>query len=248
MDESPSPWRALEAPTSRPGSAEAPPTASGHRLFAAAGFLLAGVLAVFAFAMASSAPTGNLVVNDALAATHAPVVGSGSPASPTGAAQAEVVIEVVGAVERPGVYRLGMGARVGDAVIAAGGYGPRVDADRASRELNLAQPLVDGIQIRVPSRDDPSLPPVAASVAPAGAGTGAGGGTGGSDLGSGGPIDLNTATSAELEELPGIGPVTAAKIIAAREEQPFTNVTELESRDVLGPATYEKVRELVTVR
>jgi competence protein ComEA len=135
------------------------------------------------------------------------------------------------------------GSRVGDLIGAAGGYGPRVDTARAEQELNLAATLRDGDQVRVPSRDDSTAGATGRPTGAAG-GDGSTGGTGS----AGGTVDINTATQAQLEELPGIGPATAQKIIAAREEAPFAAVEELRTRGVLGEKTFEKLRELVTVR
>ena len=113
------------------------------------------------------------------------------------------------------------GSRVGDLVAAAGGYGPRVDTARAERELNLAATLTTAIRCgfrRATTRPRESRP----AGASAGPGETAGPGTA--------PVDVNRATQAELEALPGIGPATALKIIAAREEAPFAAVEELRTR------------------
>ena len=131
------------------------------------------------------------------------------------------------------MYRLDRGSRVGDVLRAAGGYGPRVDTARLEAELNLAAELTDGAHIRIPSRDDPAG--AAASHGPSDSPSG------------GGLVDLNRATQAELEALPGIGPATATKIITAREEARFSSVDELRSRGILGEKTFAKLRDMLTV-
>ena len=145
----------------------------------------------------------------------------------------------------PGVFRLPAGSRIGDLVGAAGGYGPRVDADRAARELNLAAPLYG-------RRPHPR--PVAGRCQRPTAAPGGGGGSGsagGSGAAGGpkaaGPIDLNRATAEQLDTLPGIGPATAAKILASRDEQPFASVDDLRTRKLVGDKTFEKLKDLVTV-
>lgn len=179
------------------------------------------------------------------AASRVEASGSGGTAAGAGAGTAGdgLVVEVAGAVARPGLVHLPAGARVADAIAAAGGFGPRVDAARTTTTLNLAARLTDGDRVVVPSRDDP--------VAGPSAGGGSDGGSGGASGGSGGtgaPLDLNRATPAELDGLPGIGPVTAAKIVAAREERPFRSVDELRERKLVGPSTFAKLRDLVVVR
>jgi competence protein ComEA len=226
MDQSASPWRALEDGAARTQEPSAPP--ADRRVVALLGLAVAGALAVAAFVVAASGGGGGVAVGGTTL--------SDADAGPGGSeiAASIVVVEVVGAVERPGVYRLPAGSRVGDAVAAAGGYGPRVDAARASQELNLAALLADGDQLRVPSRDDPTSGPGAPS--------------GPDEPVAGALVDVNHATAAELDTLPGIGPATAAKIIAAREERPFAAVDDLRARKVVGAATFDKIRELVTVR
>jgi competence protein ComEA len=144
----------------------------------------------------------------------------------------DVVVDVQGAVIDPGVHTLPATSRVADAIAAAGGYAPGVDIAAASRQINLAARLEDGAQIRVPALGEaPSLDRPTADAGQAG----------GSGL-----IDLNSATVEQLDTLPGVGPVTAAKIIDARSQSPFAAVDELLARGVVGPATFENIRDLVT--
>ncbi|HET7728061.1 MAG TPA: ComEA family DNA-binding protein [Candidatus Limnocylindrales bacterium] len=229
------PWRVLESPDQHAPGARPPESASPRLPWQALGALAAAaVLAVLAFLVAATGPSDSIAF-EAEPSGSGPNVAGTAETGGTTAPVRRVLVEVSGAVVSPGVYELPADARVGDAISAAGGLGPRVDAARADRELNLAAPVSDGVEIHVASRDDPAEPAaLPASSAPPGSTTGS-------------LVDVNRATSAELEALPGIGPATAAKILAAREEQPFKTVDELRSRKVLGAATFEKVRDLVTV-
>jgi competence protein ComEA len=146
----------------------------------------------------------------------------------TGLPAARVVVDVVGAVRRPGLYRLEHGSRIADAVARAGGATRKADLS----QVNLAAPLADGEQVVVPRR----------GVAVAGAG--AGGGAGGAA--STGPVHLSTATLDQLDSLPGIGPVTAQKILDYRAKHgAFTSVDELDAVPGIGPSRMDQLRDLV---
>jgi competence protein ComEA len=161
------------------------------------------------------------------ASSEATVPGPTTSASPTPV----ILVDVAGWVRRPGVYEFVEGARVIDAIDAAGGARP--GAVLAS--LNLAAPLVDGTQVLVPKESQ--------SPPPAGTGTGTETGSGGT-----GVVNVNTATNAELETLPGIGEVIAQAIVDHRiENGPFTSVDQLVDVTGIGDATLENIRELVTV-
>lgn len=174
----------------------------------------------------AQAAVGATTVPDGSMAPIGPVV-----TSPTTAAAA-VFVHVAGAVATSGVYELPSGARVVDALAAAGGPTAEADVDA----LNLAAPVLDGDRIVVPvPGDDPA----------AGGHVHAPG-----DVSSGaptGPVDLNSATAAELETLPGVGPATAAAIVDERDSGgPFAAVDDLERVRGIGPAKLEALRDLVT--
>jgi len=136
------------------------------------------------------------------------------------AAAPKLVVHVAGAVRRPGLYRLAEGKRVADAVARAGGA--TAPADTAA--INLAAPLADGMQVLVPSR-------VAGAAGKAAAGR----------------VSLSSASASDLDALPGIGPVTAQKIVDYRAARGgFRSVDDLDAIPGIGPAKIDQLRDLVS--
>jgi competence protein ComEA len=164
-----------------------------------------------------------------------------SSSVPTGkavgsAAPTLLVIHVAGAVASPGVYELDASARVIDAVTAAGGPGADADLDG----LNLAASLVDGERVYVPhiGEVDPAAVPSGGAAMPGGP----------SDASPAGPVNVNTATAAELESLPGVGPATATAIVDERTRNgPFASVDDLERVPGIGPAKLAALRAQASV-
>jgi competence protein ComEA len=155
-----------------------------------------------------------------------------APAKPEAAAKL-LVIDVAGAVRRPGLYRLHSGSRIDDAIAAAGGATGKAQLDT----VNLAAPVADGEQIVVPGRG--------ATAGGAAAGAGAAGAPAGGSSPSA-PVDLNSATLEQLEGLPGIGPVTAQKILDYRQQHgAFHSVEELQGVPGIGPAHMAQLKGLV---
>ena len=142
-----------------------------------------------------------------------------------GSEAAALVVHVVGAVHSPGLFRVKDGSRVADAVARAGGPTRRADLSA----VNLAAPLADGQQVIVPRRGPPGSTATATGGAP------------------GAKVSLAIATVDQLDELPGIGPVTAQKIVDWRSSHgPFQSVDDLDDVPGIGPARIEQLRDLVT--
>jgi len=148
--------------------------------------------------------------------------GGGKEASfSVGGSGGDLVVHVAGAVRRPGVYTMPMGSRVDDAVSRAGGAAPKAELEA----INLAARLADGQQVVVPERV-----PGGGAVTPVGEG-------------EEGPISLGTATVEQLEEIEGIGPVTAGDIVEFRDEHGgLSSIDELDQVPGIGPATMESLR------
>ena len=145
-----------------------------------------------------------------------------------------IAVHVLGAVARPGLYLLPDRARVQDAINAAGGVLAEADVNT----LNLAARLEDGQRLAIPYAvgQEPALLPNQEATPAA------------TDLAAGDLININTATLDQLDSLPGIGPTTAEKIIAYREENgPFSQIEDLMDVAGIGPAAFEEIRGLITV-
>ena len=141
-------------------------------------------------------------------------------AAPARAAARRIVVDVAGAVRRPGLYRLAPGTRIADAVAIAGGATRKADVAL----VNLAAPLADGEQVLVPVRGGAST----ATASPTA------------------PLDLNSASAEQLDALPGIGPATAAKIVAFRQEHgPFQSVADLDAVPGIGATRIAQLKGLV---
>lgn len=182
------------------------------------------------WARATPQPTGAAAADGATAAPGQTLPRAAPDTSAPGGPSDEVAVHVAGRVRRPGLVRLPAGSRVHDAIRAAGGVTSGADLDA----INLARRLTDGEQIRVPAPGDPAVPPDPAAAP-------------GGPAAPSAPLDLNTATLEQLDALPGVGEVTANRIIAYRSAHPFTAVDELLEVPGIGQRRFEQLKDLVTV-
>ena len=226
------PEPSASTPEQPPGEPTVTPQGPWRRLGAAVtprhaavvGLLLVAAVVVTIFALGRSAATEVQLTPEAVAET--PAAATPSPSVPT-----LLRVHVGGAVAEPGVVQVPAGSIVQDAIAAAGGL--IAEADPAS--LNLAAPVSDGMQILIGTVDEPLGEIETDQAADSGGGPS-----------TDGVVNLNTATQAELEELPGVGPVMAGAILAWREENGnFGSVEELQEISGIGPKTYEKLAPLV---
>jgi competence protein ComEA len=154
-----------------------------------------------------------------------PIVEAAEPSATPTPPPAFVVVDVVGAVARPGVVRLPAGSRVLDALLAAGGMTGEADLFA----LNKAALLRDGMRIYVPRPGE--QPPAGSLGSPAET-----------------KVDINRASETELVALPGIGPSIASKIVRSREGKPFARIEELQTRGLVTARVFADIRDLVTTR
>ena len=212
-----------------------------RRTIPAFAVLIAGGLAGAALVWFLAVPRGEAVQPVAVTAPQTQLATPSASAAAPGSAgavaaagtQGVVVIDVQGAVRRPGVVELDAGSRVVDALAAAGG----VTRAAVTTSLNLAQVLTDGIQVVVPNKHSQSAMPSTGGAGATGTGTA-----------SGGLINLNSATLEDLDSLPGIGPVLAQRILDYRTQHgPFSSINQLTDVSGIGDATFADLEPLVIV-
>jgi competence protein ComEA len=224
---------ATPAPSRLPGPGAFDPGRRGVRVLAVVAVLVVVVAAVWAWRSRPQVePVVTVTGPSGVADTGDPSVPAGDEhvTDPSAVPAGEVVVAVAGKVRRPGLVRLPAGARVADAVEAAGGALPGVDVAM----LNPARKVTDGelIVVGVPA-PTPAAPVPGAAVP---------------DAGPGGRVNLNTATLAQLDALPGVGPVLAQRIIEHRDQRGgFRAVSDLRQVNGIGDARYEELKDLVTV-
>lgn len=215
-----------------------PRAVAGFVVVALVALAVLGARVVLARTAARPQPLAPAVSTVKLAAGSTPMA-SATASTPGATAPSAVLVHVVGQVRRPGVVRLAAGARVQDAVRAAGGATGRADL----AAVNLARPVVDGEQVVVPRPGEATLPAGSAGGPAPGSSAGSPSGSAAS-----GPVDLNAATPEQLDALPGIGPVLAGRIVDFRAQHGrFTSVDELGDVSGIGDAVLERLRPLVRV-
>lgn len=194
-----------------------------------------------AFLIGVTAGIGGLTLNNRTRPAPIEIVPPPPTATPQPTATAAPLqVYVNGAVAEPAVYALPPQSRVVDAIEAAGGF----TAEANTVVVNLAQPLSDGAQVYVPAEEETAAAPVSVVVEPApvnssGAGAAAGGG---------GLVNINTASAEELQELPGVGPSTAEKIVQHREANgPFATAEAIMDVSGIGEGKFAQIRDLITV-
>lgn len=134
-------------------------------------------------------------------------------------------VDISGAVVKPGVVEIPADSRIQDVLITAGGLDAKADRMYVSRHINLAQPIQDGMKIYVPFQGEAGI-------------------AGSEQVEASNSFNINNASQSKLEELPGVGPVTAGKIIAGR---PYGSVDELLANKIVSKSVYEKIKGQVTI-
>ena len=240
------------APGDRPHAGERALAAlSPHRrAVKALAVVAAFVVGISAFLAWRARPSTVSVATGAAPAATAGVVGGSpnisgptvTPSSSATNAATVLVVAVEGKVRHPGLVRLPAGSRIADAIEAAGGAEPGTDLSF----VNLAQKVVDGELIVIGMTPPPGVAATSGSTSSGSGGSGAGGSGGTAQPGA--PINVNTATEADLDTLPGIGPALAQRIIEYRTQHgAFRSVDELRNVSGIGDAKFAEIKDLVTV-